>query len=136
MSVVEESIEVHADAQRVYEMWTDFEHYPAFMPGIIEVRRTGETLTHWVADFGGRRHEWDTQVVQMDPEDRIAFQTVDTDPPVRSTVSFQPTADGTRITFCIENDPGLGSGEPSPVHEALERFRAIVEEGPPHRWPA
>ncbi|MBW3623088.1 MAG: SRPBCC family protein [Armatimonadetes bacterium] len=136
MSAIEESVLVLSDTQRAYEMLTDFEHYPEFMPGVEEVRRTGETLMHWTADRDGQRKEWDTQVIQMDPEERIAFQGLDGDPPVRCTLTFHPEGQGTRITLLLENDPGDENEVRDHVRETLQNLKAIMDQGPPHRWPA
>jgi uncharacterized membrane protein len=135
MSATEAALEVHADTQRVYEMWTEFEHYSDFIPGVVEVRRSGETLTHWTTNWSGEPHEMEVQVVQMDPEQRIVFQSLQSTPPVRGIVTFDPTGDGTRITFSVENDPGDPQAMEQILRQSLERFKAIAEQGPPTRWP-
>ncbi len=129
------SLEVHADTQRTYEMWTEMEQYPHFIPGLTSVRRTGATVTHWTVNWGGSPHEMEVQIVQMDPEARIVFQSLNLDPPVRGIVTFDPTGDGTRITFCLENDPGDPARVEGVLSDALQRFKEIAESGPPTRWP-
>jgi uncharacterized membrane protein len=135
MSAIEESVEVHADTQRAYEMMTEFDHYPDFMGGLEEVRRTGETVMHWVSHWDGQRHEWDSQVVQMDPEERIVFQSLHREPPVLNTLTFQTVGAGTRITWTLENDPGPEEAVRAQLRQDLQRLKEIMEEGPPTRWP-
>ena len=135
MSAIEESVDIHADTQRLYEMLTEFEQYPHIIPGLTEVRKTGETLMHWVSDMEGHRHEWDAQVVEMDPEKIIAFQSLHQDPPVRCTIMFQPVGEGTRITLRVENDPGEEPEVRTYLARSLSRLKEIAEQGPPTRWP-
>lgn len=135
MSIIEESIEVHADTQRLYEMLTEFEHYSDFMPGVEEVRRTGETLMHWTVHWNGQRKEWDAQVVQMDPEERIVFQSVDQEPLLLCTFTVHPVGGGTRITMTLENVQGEESQFRDHAAQSLQRLKEIVEQGPPTRWP-
>ena len=136
MPVIVETIDVHADTQRVYEMWTEFEHYSEFMPMVREVRRTGETLMHWTVEMNGEAAEWDLQVVQMEPEAKIVFQTLHMDPPVRSTITFDPADDNTRITYTLENVPADENGLGELLQVALRRYKEIAEQGPPTRWPS
>jgi uncharacterized membrane protein len=134
MSVIQESVDVHADTQRVYEMWTEFDHYVDFIPHLKEVRHTGETLMRWVTDYDGSTHEWEMQVIQMDPEKRIVLQTVHQEPPIRFNVTFEPTGEGTRITFDLENAPGHEDDLRRLIQQALVKFKAIADQGPPTRW--
>ena len=136
MPVIEEAIDVHADTQRVYEMWTEFEHYSEFMPSVREVRRTGSTLMHWTLEMNGETAEWDLQVVQMEPEAKIVFQSLDMDPPVRSTITFDPSDTGTRIVYTLENVPGDEGWVRDLLQRGLRRYKEIAEQGPPTRWPS
>jgi uncharacterized membrane protein len=62
MSTIEQSIEVKAPLSTVYNQWTQFEEFPRFMDGVEEVRQRDDTHLHWVAQFGGSRHEWDAEI--------------------------------------------------------------------------
>jgi uncharacterized membrane protein len=73
MSAIEESIQVHAPLRAVYDQWTQFEEFPKFMEGIEEVRQLDETHLHWVAAFGGQRHEWDAVISEQRPDERVAW---------------------------------------------------------------
>lgn len=136
MSAVEVSVVVHADTQRAYEMMTEFEHYSDFMPGVEEVRRTGETLMHWTVRIDGERHEWETQTVQMEPEHLIVFQSLHQEPPIRYTLAFDPVSDGTQIRLTLENDPRGEGATRDYLTRSLQRLKEIMEQGPPTRWPS
>ncbi len=74
MSAIEESIQVHAPLRTVYDQWTQFEEFPKFMEGIEEVRQIDATHLHWVAAFGGQRHEWDAEISEQRPDERVAWK--------------------------------------------------------------
>jgi uncharacterized membrane protein len=74
MSAIEESIQVHAPLRVVYDQWTQFEEFPKFMEGIEEVRQIDDTHLHWVAAFGGQHHEWDAEISEQRPDERIAWK--------------------------------------------------------------
>jgi uncharacterized membrane protein len=77
MSTIEESIEVQAPLSTVYNQWTQFEEFPRFMEGVEEIRQIDDTHMHWVAEFGGSRHEWDAEVTEQKPDERVAWKNTD-----------------------------------------------------------
>jgi len=74
MSTIEESIEVRVPLQTAYNQWTQFEQFPLFMEGVEDVRQINDTRLHWVAEFGGHRHEWDAEVTEQKPDERVAWR--------------------------------------------------------------
>jgi uncharacterized membrane protein len=74
MSAIEESIQVDAPLRAVYDQWTQFEEFPKFMEGIEEVRQLDATHLHWVAKVGGQQHEWDAEISEQRPDERIAWK--------------------------------------------------------------
>ena len=77
MSTIEKSIEVNAPLSTVYNQWTQFEEFPQFMDGVDEVRQLDDTHLHWVASFGGSQHEWDAEITEQLPDERIAWRNID-----------------------------------------------------------
>lgn len=77
MATIEESIEVQAPLSAVYNQWTQFEEFPKFMDGIEEIKQIDDTHMHWVAEFGGSRHEWDAEVTEQKPDERVAWKNTD-----------------------------------------------------------
>jgi uncharacterized membrane protein len=77
MSTIEESIEVDVPVQTAYNQWTQFEEFPRFMDGVEEVRQINDTHVHWVAAFGGSRHEWDAEITEQLPDERVAWRNTD-----------------------------------------------------------
>lgn len=73
MPLVEESIEVEVPVRTAYNQWTQFQDFPNFMEGVEEVRQIDDTHLHWVADVAGRRREWDAEITEQTPDQRIAW---------------------------------------------------------------
>ncbi len=76
MPTIEQSIEVDVPLSTAYNQWTQFEEFPAFMEGVSEVRQLDDRHLHWVAEFGGRRHEWDAEITEQNPDERVAWRDV------------------------------------------------------------
>jgi uncharacterized membrane protein len=77
MSTIEQSIELEVPVQTAYNQWTQFEEFPAFMEGVEEVRQMDERRLHWIAEFGGTRHEWDAEITEQLPDERVAWRNTD-----------------------------------------------------------
>ena len=74
MPTVEQSIEVDVPVSTAYNQWTQFEEFPKFMNGVENVRQLDDTHLHWVAEIGGRREEWDAEITEQHPDERIAWK--------------------------------------------------------------
>ena len=77
MATIEQSIEVDVPVQTAYNQWTQFESFPAFMENVEEIRQTDDKHLHWVAEFGGNRHEWDAEITEQLPDERVAWRNTD-----------------------------------------------------------
>jgi uncharacterized membrane protein len=47
------------------------------MEGVEEVRQLDDRRLHWVAEFGGERHECDAEIVEQHAEERVAWRNTD-----------------------------------------------------------
>ena len=74
MAKIEESIEVEVPVQTAYNQWTQFEEFPTFLEGIERVKQIDDTHLHWVAEVGGKREEWDAEITEQRPDDRVAWK--------------------------------------------------------------
>ena len=92
-SVVQETIEIEVPVATAYNQWTQFEQFPQFMTGVVEVRQLDDTRLHWVASIGGRRVEWDAKIVEQHPDRQISWAS-EHGRTTRGTVSFEPLGEG------------------------------------------
>src|SRR5262245_28338164 len=54
MAKIEKSIDVDVPVQTAYNQWTQFEDFPEFMEGVLEVKQLGEKRLLWWGNVGGR----------------------------------------------------------------------------------
>jgi uncharacterized membrane protein len=135
MSTVEKSIEVNVPVSTAYNQWTQFEDFPHFMEGVKEVRQLDDTHLHWRASVAGKEEEWDAEITEQLPDQRIAWRSKGG---ARNggVVTFHRIADNvTRIMLQIDYDPqgftenvGDALGMVSRrVEGDLERFKEFIE---------
>ena len=75
MEYIDTSITVRVPVRTAYNQWTQFEEFPQFMDGVQEVRQLDDTHVHWVAQIGGKRKEWDAEITEQLPDERIAWRS-------------------------------------------------------------
>jgi uncharacterized protein (TIGR02271 family) len=130
------SIEVNAPLKAVYNQWTQFEEFPHFMEGVEEVRQEGKNRLFWKAKIAGKVKEWEAEITNQVPDQRIAWESIDGSPN-SGTITFDELgADLTRVNATIGYEPegflektGDALGIPSGRIEGdLQRFRDYVEE--------
>jgi uncharacterized membrane protein len=135
MSTIEQSVEVEAPLSTVYNQWTQFEEFPQFMDGVEEVRQLDDTRLHWVAEFGGSRHEWDAEITEQKPDERVAWRNTDGKDNA-GVVTFHRLDDSrTRVMVQMDFVPeglkeklgdALGAADRR-VQSDLERFKKLIE---------
>jgi len=106
MSTMEKSVTVDLPVSTVYDQWTQFETFPQFMEGVEEVRQIDNTHLHWKADILGVTREWDAEIVDQTPDERITWRATD-GTTNDGTVSFAPEKGGqcTKVTLRLEFEP-------------------------------
>jgi hypothetical protein len=65
MSIIEKSIEVNVPARTAYNQWTQFEEFPRFMNGVLEVRQLDDKMTRWRTNIGGIEKEFDAEITEQ-----------------------------------------------------------------------
>src|SRR2546423_4667626 len=137
MSSVAESVDVHVPVRTAYNQWTQFESFPAFMSGVVTVQQLDDQHTHWVTEIGGAHREFDAEIVEQRPDERIAWHSTQGDIQHSGAVSFQPlAADETRVTVDMAWEPSgmvekVGSAvgiDHRQVKADLQRFQDFIEE--------
>ena len=133
MGTLEEIVEVEAPLETVYDAWTRFEEFPEFMEGVEGVRRHDDTQLRWRMRGAGDEREFDAEIVEQRPYERIVWQAVAGDSH-RGTVAFERLDDQlTRVTLRIEDDGGGrfersgGRFHKSGLRGDLDRFKVLLE---------
>ncbi|MDQ3980014.1 MAG: SRPBCC family protein [Actinomycetota bacterium] len=119
----------------VYDQWTQFEEFPRFMEGVEQVVQLDDTHLHWVAEIAGVKREWDAEITEQVPDQRIAWRSLAGEHNA-GVVTFQPNGpNSTRVTLAIDFEPddavekaGDKLGFVSKRTEGdLERFKEFIE---------
>jgi len=134
-ATVEETIEVQVPIGTAYNQWTQFEEFPQFMEGVEEVKQLDDRRLHWVAELGGERHEWDAEIVEQSPEERVAWRNTDGKENAGVVTFHKIGDDTTRIAVQMDFVPeglkekiGDALGVPGRrVRGDLERFKEFIE---------
>jgi uncharacterized membrane protein len=135
MERIEKTFEINCPVHTVYNQWTQFEEFPRFMDGVKEVRQLDDTHLHWRASIGGKDKEWDAEIVEQVPDQRIAWRSTSGAANAGSVRFEQLGQDRTRLQLTMEYQPetavekagdavGLVSAK---VEKAVEKFKDLVE---------
>lgn len=135
MPTVEQSIDVEVPLTTAYDQWTQFETFPEFMGGVEEVRQLSDTLTHWRTRIGGVEREFDAEVVEQHPDERVARRSVDGKTHA-GVVTFHRISDTTtRVMVQVdwetetltERAGALVGVDDAQVKKDLARFKEFIE---------
>jgi uncharacterized membrane protein len=135
VSTIEQSVDVEVPVRTAYNQWTQFEEFPRFMEGIEEVNQLTDTKLHWVAKIAGARREWDAQITEQTPDQRIAWKAT-SGSQNDGVVTFHRIDDGhTRVMLQLDFDPEgfvetagdmLGIVR-ARTHGDMDRFKDFIE---------
>ena len=143
MSTIEESIDVEVPVRTAYDQWTQFEEFPRFMDGVESVTQIDDTHLHWVAKIAGVRREWDAEISEQHPDERVAWWATDGTNNA-GVVTFHRLSDTTtRVMLQLDFEPDglkekagdtLGFVRRQAVGD-LSRFKEYIEsQGSSDRW--
>ena len=147
-SFVETGIDVEVPVSTAYNQWTQFEEFPQFMhsvhevrqfprfmEGVQEVRQLDDTHLHWRASVAGQEKEWEAEITEQIPDQRIAWRS--TSGAVNAgVVTFEKLSENsTKVTLRMSYDPEtprekLGDALGAMKLEAkgnLKRFKELIE---------
>ena len=135
MAQITESVDVAVPVRTAYNQWTQFEEFPQFMDGVEEIRQTDDTHLHWVAEFGGKREEWDAEVTEQHPDERVAWTALSGKGNAGVVTFHRLDEDNTRVTVQMDWEPegvlenvGATLGfDDRQVSKDLGRFKEMIE---------
>ena len=136
MAQVQESVDVNVPVRTAYNQWTQFESFPHFMDGVVSITQLDATHNHWVTKVGGVTREFDTEITEQTPDERIAWTTVGGDTQQAGVVTFHRLSDDqTRVMIQIDWQPsdlvekaGAAVGvDDHRVKADAKRFKEFIE---------
>src|SRR3712207_6410538 len=102
MSNIEQSIDVNVPVRTAYNQWTQFEDFPQFMEGVEKITQLDDTRTHWVTEIAGVHREFDAEITEQTPDQRIAWTSTE-QPKQAGVVTFHRIDDNqTRVMLQMD----------------------------------
>jgi uncharacterized membrane protein len=135
VTTIEKSVDVSTPVRTAYNQWTQFESFPRFMEGVDRITQETPTRTHWKTSIGGVTREFDAEITEQHPDERVAWRSVD-GPTHAGVVTFHRIDDGTtRVHLQMEFAPdsvaekaGAALGVVGHrIQGDLDRFKEFIE---------
>jgi uncharacterized membrane protein len=135
MTTVTKSVDVSVPVRKAYDQWTQFESFPQFMGGVESITQNDQTHTHWKTKVGGVEREFDTEITEQHPDERVAWKSTDGTTHA-GVVTFHRLSDAeTRVTVQLDWQPegivekvGAVVGvDDHQVKADLDRFKDFIE---------
>ena len=106
MASVQESIDVDVPIRVAYDQWTQFESFPQFMGGVERITQLDEKRTQWVTKIDGVEREFDAEITEQHPEERVAWTSTSGEAKHAGVVTFHRLDDAkTRVMIQIDWEP-------------------------------
>ena len=140
---VRASVDVLLPREEVYRFWRNLSNLPRVMPHLDSVQVLDDIHSHWVAKGrGGARVEWDAEIIDDVPNERLAWRTVEGSRIYNAgSVELRPAGAGaTRVSVELLYDPPGGSlglsvarlfgrDAQREVNADLRAFKQLLESG-------
>ena len=135
MPSVIKTIDVSVPVRTAYNQWTQFETFPNFMGGVESITQIDDTHSHWVTKIAGVTREFDTEITEQHPDERVAWRSTDGTTHA-GVVTFHRLGEGeSRVTVqldweaedLVEKAGALVGADDHQVKADLERFKSYIE---------
>jgi uncharacterized membrane protein len=135
MASVVESIDVRVPVSTAFNQWTQFEEFPRFMEGVQSVTQLDDTHLHWIAEINGNTEEWDAEITEQRPDERVAWRSTSGSKNAGVVTFHRIDDETTRVTLQMDVEPeglvesvgtALGFLDRQ-VKGDLERFKEYIE---------
>ncbi|MDQ3938136.1 MAG: SRPBCC family protein, partial [Chloroflexota bacterium] len=112
-----------------------FEEFPQFMEGVKQVRQLDDKTLEWTAEIGGNEETWRAEISEQEPDQRIAWHSIEGAPNAGAVTFHRIDDNTTRIMLQMEFEPrgalesaGDALGVPERrVEGDLKRFKEFIE---------
>ncbi|GFE27028.1 MULTISPECIES: SRPBCC family protein [Streptomyces] len=122
MSTVKETVDVEVPVHTAYNQWTQFEEFPKFMEGVEKITQLDDRHNRWTTKIGGVRREFDTEIIDQLPDDRIAWRTTTGDTRQKGLVSFRRLDEThTRVELVMDVEPSGVAEKAADMSGTIER---------------
>jgi uncharacterized membrane protein len=131
-----ETIDVDVPVRTAYDQWTQFETFPNFLDEVESITQLDDKHTHWKVKVGPVEREFDAEITEQHPDERVAWNSIGGDTEHAGVVTFHKLTDtSSRVTVQLDWAPeGLlekvgalvGAGSHA-VKKDLKNFKEFIE---------
>jgi uncharacterized membrane protein len=136
MAQIIETIDVDVPVSTAYNQWTQFESFPSFLDEVVSIEQRDDTHLYWKVNVGGVEREFDAEVTEQHPDERVAWRSTGGETAHAGVVTFHKLSDtSTRVTVQIDWEPEgllekvgslIGAGSHA-VKKDLKNFKEFIE---------
>ena len=136
MTQIIETIDVDVPVATAYNQWTQFESFPEFLDEVESITQIDETHNHWKVKVGPVQREFDAEITEQHPDERIAWKSTSHETEHAGVVTFHKLSDSTsRVTVQLDWEPEgfaetlgslVGAGSHA-VKKDLKNFKRFIE---------
>jgi uncharacterized membrane protein len=103
MPQVIETIDVDVPVRTAYNQWTQFETFPKFLSYVQSITQVTDILTKWKVKIAGVEREFDAEITEQHPDERVAWNSVGGEENHAGVVTFHKLSDNeTRVTVQLD----------------------------------
>ena len=103
MPQVIETVDVNVPISVAYNQWTQFEEFPHFLTYVESITQVTETLTEWKVKVGGTEREFEANITEQHPDERVAWNSTGGQVDHAGVVTFHKLSDTeTRVTVQLD----------------------------------
>ena len=140
---LQKTITVNRPVAEVFSFLRHLENFPKFMRHLESVHCNGGNISHWTAQIGGLKLEWDAEAIELRQNEIISWQSLPAAAVDNAgSIWFHPDADnrGTVMKVALKYAApagkagakvakALGAEAKSAIEEDLDRFKSLMETG-------
>jgi carbon monoxide dehydrogenase subunit G len=114
MPVIEESVFINRPPEEVFEFLIRTENIPVWDSSVIQAEQVGDgpfglgTRSRGTSKVLGRQFDWVTENVHFDPPKQTVIRSIEGKFDFTISNVLEPEARGTRLTYRVEVDSGMG----------------------------
>ena len=98
-----ETVVVNVPVTVAYNQWTKFEEFPKFLSFVESITQVNDTLTEWKVKIGGVEREFEAQITEQHPDERVAWNSTGGQVDHGGVVTFHKLAENeTRVTVQLD----------------------------------
>lgn len=137
MSQIIEAVDVDVPVTTAYNQWTQFESFPHFLSFVESIRQVDDTHTHWDVKVAGVEREFDAEITEQKPDERVAWNSISGEVDHAGVVTFHKLSDdSSRVTVQLDWEPkgivekagALIGIDNASVKSDLKHFKEFIED--------